>query len=185
MDGSVSYLSHDIDPLKDLTSAFGNFCVTGNHEYYSGVEHWIEKFDDLGLITLVNEHRLIKRGDGRLLVAGVTDLRGERFNRLHRSDPFKAVDGAPPSDLKILLAHQPKSIFGAAEAGFDLQISGHTHGGQFFPWTCFVFLAQPFDVGLHQYQNTKLYVSGGTGYWGPPLRVGSPSEITLIEFVSV
>lgn len=184
VDGSVSHLSHDVDPLKHLRSTFGNFFVTGNHEYYSGVDHWVNKIKELGFTTLMNEHHLIQRGEGRLLLAGVTDFRGGRFSHSHKSDPTRAIDGAAPSDLKVLLAHQPKSIFGAAEAGFDLQISGHTHGGQFFPWTYFVHLAQPFDVGLHQYKNTKLYVSGGTGYWGPPVRVGSPSEITLIELIS-
>lgn len=184
VDGSVSHLSHDVDPLKNLRSTFGNFFVTGNHEYYSGVDHWVNKIRELGFTALMNENRLIHCGEGRLLLAGVTDFRGGRFGHFHRSDPTKAIDGAASSDLKVLLAHQPKSIFGAAEAGFDLQISGHTHGGQFFPWTCFVHLAQPFDVGLHQYKNTKLYVSGGTGYWGPPVRVGSPSEITLIELIS-
>jgi uncharacterized protein len=156
VDGSVSHLSHDVDPIKRLTSTFGNFFVTGNHEYYSGVEHWVKKIKKLGFTVLMNEHRLIHRGEGRLLLAGVTDFRGGRFSHFHRSDPAKAIDGTASSDLKVLLAHQPKSIFGAAEAGFDLQISGHTHGGQFFPWTCFVHLAQPFDVGLHKYKNTKL-----------------------------
>ncbi len=102
----------------------------------------------------------------------------------HRSDPLKALAGAPSVDAKILLAHQPKSIFDAAKAGFDLQISGHTHGGQFFPWNLLVGLDQPFVAGLDRYENTQIYVSRGTGYWGPPIRVGSPSEITLIKLTS-
>jgi len=141
VDGSVSHLSRDVEPLKKLRSRFGNYFVTGNHEYYSGVEHWVNKINELGFTVLVNEHRIIHRGGSRLLLAGVTDFRGGRFSPLHRSDPKKAVDNAGPSDLKILLAHQPKSIFGASAAGFDLQISGHTHGGQFFPWIFFVYLS--------------------------------------------
>lgn len=183
VDGSVSHLCHDVDPLRDLRSAYGKFFVTGNHEYYSGVDQWVDKIERLGFTALLNEHRLIQCGEARLLMGGVTDFRGGRFSRLHRSDPLRAIQDAPPSDLKILLAHQPRSIFGAAEAGFDLQLSGHTHGGQFFPWTCFVFLVQPFVLGLHQYRDTKLYVSGGTGYWGPPMRLGASSEITLLELV--
>ena len=102
----------------------------------------------------------------------------------HQSDPYKAMKAAPMTDVKILLAHQPKNIFDAARAGYDLQISGHTHGGQFFPWNLFVGFSQPYVSGLHTHQNTRIYVSRGTGYWGPPLRVGSPSEITLIKLAS-
>jgi predicted MPP superfamily phosphohydrolase len=102
----------------------------------------------------------------------------------HRSDPKKALAGAPAADVKILLAHQPKSAFAAAKAGFDLQLSGHTHGGQFFPWNLVVPLVQPFVAGLHNLEAMKIYVSRGTGYWGPPLRLGSPSEITLVRLRS-
>ena len=131
-----------------------------------------------------NEFRMIHRGQASLLPSGVTDYRGGNFLHSHRSDPIKAIAGAPAADVKILLAHQPKSIFDAARAGFDLQISGHTHGGQFFPWNLVVGLNQPFVSGLHKYNNTHIYVSRGTGYWGPPVRVGAPSEITLIKLVS-
>ena len=102
----------------------------------------------------------------------------------HRSDPHKALKAAPAADVKILLAHQPKNIFEAARAGYDLQISGHTHGGQFFPWNLFVGFSQPYVSGLHKHANTQIYVSRGTGYWGPPMRLGSPSEITLIKLIA-
>ena len=119
-----------------------------------------------------------------MLLAGVTDYREGRILADHRSDPQKARNAATKTDIKILLAHQPKSIFAAARAGYDLQISGHTHGGQFFPWNLVVGLTQPYVSGLNKHADTQIYVSRGTGYWGPPVRVGSPSEITLLKLVS-
>jgi hypothetical protein len=184
IDGTISQLSHDVAPLKNIQSAQGNFFVTGNHEYYFGVTDWVIQIKRLGFSILLNEYHMINLGRGSLLLAGVTDYRGGNFLHSHRSDPIKAVSGAPAADVKILLAHQPKSIFDAATAGFDLQISGHTHGGQFFPWNFVVGFNQPFVSGLHKYKNTQIYVSRGTGYWGPPVRVGAPSEITLIKLIS-
>ncbi|MGD9058483.1 MAG: metallophosphoesterase [Desulfobacterales bacterium] len=184
VDGSVDQLEYDVAPLAQIRSKSGNFFVTGNHEYYSGVIEWINEVRRLGFTVLLNEHQVIARGQARLLLAGVTDYRGGNFLSTHRSDPQKALEGAPAADMKILLAHQPKNIFAAARAGYDLQISGHTHGGQFFPWNLLVGFAQPYVYGLHTHENTQIYVSRGTGYWGPPVRVGSPSEITLIELVS-
>ena len=184
VDGSVEQLGYDVAPLKQIKSIAGNFFVTGNHEYYSGVVEWIAEVKRLGFTVLNNEHLVITRGQARMLLAGVTDYRGGNFLPSHRSDPQKALKGAPPADVKILLAHQPKNIFEAAKAGYDLQISGHTHGGQFFPWNLLVGFAQPYVSGLHTHENTRIYVSRGTGYWGPPVRVGSPSEITLIQLIS-
>ncbi len=180
VDGSVQRLSGDVEPLADIRARYGRYFVTGNHEYYSGVERWVKKVDSLGFTVLLNEHRLLTLSSGRILLAGVTDYRAGSRMPGHRSDPEKALAGAPPADVKILLAHQPKSVVAAAEAGFHLQISGHTHGGQFFPWNFVVGLAQPYTAGLHRYGDMPIYISRGTGYWGPPLRVGSPSEITLI-----
>ena len=184
VDGSVDQLGYDVAPLAWIQSASGNFFVTGNHEYYSGVVEWVKEVRRLGFTVLLNEHQMLTRGRAKLLLAGVTDYRGGNFLPSHRSDPQKALNGAPAADVKILLAHQPKNIFAAARAGYDLQISGHTHGGQFFPWNLLVGFAQPYVYGLHRHENTQIYVSRGTGYWGPPVRVGSPSEITLIELVS-
>jgi predicted MPP superfamily phosphohydrolase len=184
VDGSVAQLGFDVAPLKQINSVSGNFFVTGNHEYYSGVIEWIEEVKRLGFTVLLNEHLVISRGQARMVLAGVTDYRGGNFLTSHRSDPQKSLNGAPPADVKILLAHQPKNIFDAAKAGYDLQISGHTHGGQFFPWNLLVGFSQPYVSGLHTHQNTRIYVSRGTGYWGPPLRVGSPSEITLIKLIA-
>lgn len=184
VDGTVRQLSSDVAPLAGLRSNEGNFFVTGNHEYYSGVLPWVEKIRTLGFTVLLNEHRVLKRGRGLILLGGVTDYRGGNFMPSHRSDPQEAIAGGPPVDVKILLAHQPRSIMAAARAGFDLQISGHTHGGQFFPWNFFVGLTQPFIAGLHRFQNTQIYVSRGTGYWGPPIRLGAPPEITLIRLAA-
>ncbi len=181
VDGTVPGLRNDIAPLRDLAAAQGVFYVTGNHEYYSsgGAEPWVEEMDRLGLNVLLNDHKIIQRNQSQLLMAGVTDFRGGNFIPSHKSDPVKALGNKKDSDVKILLAHQPKSIFASAGLGFDLQISGHTHGGQYFPWNFLVTLDQPYISGLHQHQNTWIYVNRGTGYWGPPVRIGIPSEVTL------
>ncbi len=179
-DGRVAVYHNDVAPLKDLSAPYGSYFVTGNHEYYSGVEAWLTKIEQLGLIILLNDHRIIKHGKGRVLMAGVTDYNAGRFLTDHASNPYMALSGAPASNLKILLAHQPRSIFASAKAGFDLQISGHTHGGQYYPWNFLIGLQQPYVVGLHQHEKTWIYVSRGTGYWGPPIRLGIPSEVTVI-----
>ncbi len=179
-DGSVDNLRNDVAPLMDLSAPYGSYFVTGNHEYYAGAEAWVEEINRLGLTVLLNEHQIIQHGTGRILMAGVPDYNAGQFLRNHDSKPDIALAGAPSSHVKILLAHQPRSIFVSAKAGFDFQISGHTHGGQFFPWNYLVGLQQPYVVGLHQYEKTWIYVSRGTGYWGPPLRLGAPSEVTEI-----
>ena len=185
VDGTVEQIGYDVAPLKQIRSTLGNYFVTGNHEYYSGVMEWIPQIEQLGFSVLLNEHRIITRGRAGILLAGVTDYSGGNFFASHRSDPQKALQAAPEKIIKILLAHQPKSIFEAARAGYDFQISGHTHGGQFFPWNFIIGLLQPYVAGLHTYKNTQIYVSRGTGYWGPPVRLGSPSEITLIKLLPV
>jgi hypothetical protein len=179
-DGPVKELKNDVSPLKELHSSYGSFFVTGNHEYYGQMEAWLEEVDRLGLRVLLNQHKIIDKGKGRIILAGVTDYNAGQFLKAHVSDPQKALFSAPASHLKILLAHQPRSIFASAALGFDLQISGHTHGGQFFPGQYFVRLQQPYLQGLVRHEKTWLYVSRGTGYWGPPIRIGAPSEITLI-----
>ncbi len=180
-DGTVSVLREDVAPLRGLSAPHGKYYITGNHEYYSGVLAWLAEGERLGFKTLINEHVLLTHAGETLLLAGVTDYSGGRFLASHRSDPRKALAGFSGSAPKILLAHQPRSIFAAAELGYDLQISGHTHGGQFYPWNAVVSCFQPFIKGLHRHDSTWIYVSRGTGYWGPPLRLGIPSEITLIR----
>jgi uncharacterized protein len=184
VDGRVADLSGDTAPLARLTAKHGAFFVTGNHEYYAGEREWTAEFQRLGLRVLMNEHVVIEREGARIVLAGVADFGAHHFNPRHRSDPAEAVRDAPEdASVRILLAHQPRSAFAAVAAGFDLQLSGHTHGGQFWPWNYFVPLQQPFTAGLHRLRQLWVYVSRGTGYWGPPKRFGSPSEITRLRLI--
>ncbi len=183
VDGSVAQLRTHVAPLGGLTSRHGTYFVTGNHEYYSGVTAWVAELRRLGVKVLLNEHVVLRHNDGALVVAGVTDHSGHHFDESHRSDPAASIATAPDHVVRILLAHQPKSAAAAARAGFQLQLSGHTHGGQFWPWNFFVRLQQPFTAGLHRLQSLWVYTSRGTGYWGPPKRFGAPSEITRLRLV--
>ncbi|OON63308.1 serine/threonine protein phosphatase [Massilia sp. KIM] len=184
VDGSVHRLAPHTQPLARLAARDGVFFVTGNHEYYSGAEEWIAELKRLGLTVLLNQHVLRRRGQAQLMIAGVADYTAHLFNPAHRSDPRAAAAGAPPDvAVRVLLAHQPRSAQAAAEAGYHLQLSGHTHGGQFFPWNLFVPLQQPFVAGLKRVREMWVYTSRGTGYWGPPKRFGAPSEITLLRLV--
>jgi uncharacterized protein len=181
VDGSVPQLSAHTAPLADLTARHGAYFVTGNHEYYSGEAAWTEEIRRLGLRVLKNEHVVLRHNGALLVLAGVTDISAHHFDPSERSDPAAALRGAPANaGAKILLAHQPSSAPAAASAGFDLQISGHTHGGQFWPWNLFIHFFQPFTSGLHRLKDLWVYVNRGTGYWGPPNRFGVPSEITRI-----
>ena len=185
VDGSVAELAPHVAPLAGLRAREGSFFVTGNHEYYSGAAAWVRELRRLGLAVLMNEHVVVRRGDAALVVAGVTDFSAGHFDRAQASDPVAALAGSPPGALRLLLAHQPRSAEAAEAAGFDLQLSGHTHGGQFWPWNFFVRLQQPFTAGLHRWRRMWVYTSRGTGYWGPPKRFGAPSEITLLRLVTV
>jgi uncharacterized protein len=183
-DGSVRDLSRHTEPLSRLTARHGAFFVTGNHEYYSGAGAWVNEVRRLGLAVLMNEHVVLRHDDASVVVAGVTDYSAGYFDPSQRSDPAAAMTGAPgDAGVRLLLAHQPRSAFAAAQAGFDLQLSGHTHGGQIFPWTFLVRLQQPFTAGLHRLGRLSVYISRGTGYWGPPTRLGAPSEITYLRLV--
>ena len=183
VDGNVHELSRHVAPLAGLRSRHGTFFVTGNHEYYSGVTPWLKYLPTLGVRVLMNEHVILLHRQAPLVLAGVADFSAAGFVTAHRSDVAAAVTGAPRAAVKILLAHQPRTAPEAEAAGFDLQISGHTHGGQFLPWNFFVRFQQPFTAGLHRVKHMWIYVSRGTGYWGPPKRFGSPSEITLLRLV--
>ena len=185
VDGSVAELAQHVAPLAGLTSRHGTFFVTGNHEYYSGAAAWIAELQRLGVRVLMNQHVMLRHGAGAVLVAGVADYSAHHFDPAQRSDPAAAIAGAPDdAGVKVLLAHQPRSATAAAAAGFDLQLSGHTHGGQFLPWNFFVRFQQPFTAGLHRLANLWVYTSRGTGYWGPPKRFGAPSEITRLRLVA-
>jgi predicted MPP superfamily phosphohydrolase len=184
VDGSVHELAQHTQPMARLSARHGVYFVTGNHEYYSGVKPWIEELRRLGLRVLVNEHVVLQHQGVDLVVAGVTDYSAHHYDPAHRSDPHAAIAGAPAgAAVKVLLAHQPRSAAAAEAAGYHLQLSGHTHGGQFFPWNFFVRLQQPFTAGLHRLGSLWVYTSRGTGYWGPPKRLFAPSEITRLTLV--
>jgi hypothetical protein len=180
VDSSVHRLLPEVRILQHLKATHGVFFVTGNHEYYSGATPWITALKEMGLDVLMNEHRIIAHNGAELVVAGVPDLRGGRFDPSHEPDPGRAVADAPDGLVRILFAHQPVMADQVQQYGYDLMIAGHTHGGQFFPGTLLVHLFQPYVAGLHTIGEMLLYVSRGTGYWGPPLRIGAPSEITLL-----
>jgi hypothetical protein len=173
IDGSFDDLRHHVQPLRDLRARDGVFFVTGNHEYYWRFRDWQRELADLGLTVLENEHRVVR---GRLVIAGVTDPAGQK------SDAAAALARAPRNAVKLLLAHRPQAAEEASRLGVDLQLSGHTHGGQFFPFNLLIRWFQPVVRGLHRVgAKTQLYVSRGTGYWGPPSRLGVGGEITVIE----
>jgi predicted MPP superfamily phosphohydrolase len=178
VDGYVHDLREQIEPLADLRARDGVYYVTGNHEYYWRADEWVREARRLGLTFLRNEHRIIDRGGAAIVMAGITDPAGRNE---HRPDPERALAGAPPDAVKVLLAHRPQAASEACRLGVDLQLSGHTHGGQFFPFNIFIRFFQPIVAGLHRVGSTWLYVSRGTGYWGPPSRLGVHGEITLIE----
>ncbi len=183
VDGSVVKLSRHTQALADLDSSYGSFFVLGNHEYYSGADSWVAEIRSLGLTVLLNQHVVLKHNGAPLVIAGITDYSGEHFGLEHKSDPVAAIKGAPEQAIKILLAHQPRSAKAAEKFGFALQLSGHTHGGQFWPWNLFIRLQQPFTAGLGKVNNMWVYTNRGTGYWGPPKRLGIPSEITHLRLV--
>ncbi|HWI11044.1 MAG TPA: metallophosphoesterase [Burkholderiaceae bacterium] len=186
VDGSVRELGSHVAPLAGLSSRHGTFFVTGNHEYYSGAPAWVAELRRIGLRVLMNEHVVLEHAGAALLVGGVTDFHAHHYDPAQRSDPQAALAGAPThASTRVLLAHQPRSAEAAERAGFQLQLSGHTHGGQFLPWNLFVRLQQPFTAGLHRLRRMWVYTSRGTGYWGPPKRFGAPSEITRLRLVSV
>lgn len=182
VDGSVEELAEHVAPLGQLQAKDGVFFVTGNHEYYSGADAWIAHLGKLGVRVLRNEHVQIGGADGFDL-AGVDDASSHGTLTGHGPDLKKALAGRDSSRACVLLAHQPRGIELADSLGVDLQLSGHTHGGQMIPWNFLVRLQQPFIAGLHKLARVQIYVSRGTGYWGPPMRVGAPAEITEIELI--
>ncbi|GAA0411455.1 metallophosphoesterase [Microbispora corallina] len=186
VDGTVAELGGLATPLMDLHAPFGSFFVTGNHEYYTagGPQEWIEELRSFGVHPLRNERVTIGRGDASLELAGVNDLNGRASG--DGPDLDKALAGRDPSRPVVLLAHQPLQVEEAAARGVDLQLSGHTHGGQMAPFNLLVPLQQPVVAGLARFPragggDTQIYVTRGAGFWGPPVRVGAPPEITLIE----
>jgi len=184
VDGSVEQLGHLVEPLRELRARDGVFFVTGNHEYYSGADAWIAHLRTLGIRVLRNERVPIRDDAGGFDLAGVDDTSAHNFGHGHGQDVPRAMAGRDASRAVVLLAHQPKAVRDACKLGVDLQLSGHTHGGQIWPWGYAVRLDQPHVAGFHLHEGTAIYVSRGTGYWGPPMRVAAPAEITRIELVS-
>jgi hypothetical protein len=184
IDGSVEDLGSSVAPLGDIRAALGTYFVTGNHEYYSGADSWLAFLEGLGIRPLRNEHVEIRKNGSSIHVAGVDDWTAHQFGNGHGADMARAMDGRDTSKPVVLLAHQPVQFAEAREHGVDLQISGHTHGGQIFPFGFLTRLVQPFLSGLHRRGDSQIYVSSGTGYWGPPMRIAAPAEITLIELDS-
>jgi predicted MPP superfamily phosphohydrolase len=183
VDAPYSQISYNVAPLEGLTARLGKFFVTGNHEYMAeagGVDEWIRELENLGLTLLLNNHHIISQGRGKILVGGVADYYAP-IRSHHDSSPAQAIGDASNADVKILLAHQPLSVYEAAQVGFDLQLCGHTHGGMFPLCRWLRSWSQPFQAGLYKYKNTQLYVNSGTGYWGIPWRYETPPEITHLK----
>ncbi|MHB1204454.1 MAG: metallophosphoesterase [Rhodospirillaceae bacterium] len=179
-DGKAADVADEIAPLAGLRAPEGVFFVTGNHEYFWDAAAWMAMFRKLGARVLVNEHTLIRRESDAIILAGVTDYSTRSLGPPHGSDPAAALAGAPRGTARILLAHQPASYEAASAAGFDLQLSGHTHSGQYFPFNLMIRFFQRYYRGLNRHGDMWVYVNRGTGYWGPRLRAGVPSEITLL-----
>ncbi|MGE5493656.1 MAG: metallophosphoesterase [Actinomycetota bacterium] len=186
VDGSVEGLAHQVSPLADLAPKERAFLVLGNHDYYSGAAAWVAHFRRLGLRVLLNEHAEVDHGGAPVVVGGVTDPAARLFrgSQEPRPDLASAPDLGPA--FRLLLAHNPKLAPLAEKAGFDLQLSGHTHAGQFFPWTLVVrWVHAPHVAGLSRQGRLKVYVNAGTGTWGPPVRFGTEPELTLLQLVAV
>lgn len=178
VDGNTAQLLSELTPLTELTAPHGVFFVTGNHEYYSGVEQWLPEIERLNITVLNNRRTEIRRGNDSFILAGVTDHQAGRFGQEHAPDFNKALGKMTTTQKKILLAHQPRAVEKAAQYGVDLVLSGHMHGGQIWPFRYLTRLQQPYLKGLYRHKKTLLYVNQGTGYWGPPMRVGTYKEIT-------
>ncbi len=188
VDGTVGALAAHVAPLADLPGTGTSFLALGNHDYYSGAAIWTEHFEKLGIRVLLNSHAILTKGPAQVLVAGVLDPAAKLSDPALQPDPYRALafgestsSNTTPS-VRILLAHNPKIAKDAEEAGFDLQLSGHTHAGQFIPWTLVVRLVhKPHFAGLSRQGRMWVYVSAGTGTWGPPIRIGTEPELTLIR----
>ena len=182
VDGSVADLRGDVAPLADLVSEQGVFFVTGNHEYFVDTREWMRHLPTLGVDVLRNERVGLRRGAASLDLAGIDDRTAASSGVPgHGADLDAALDGRDDATPVVLLAHQPVLVDQAAAAGVDLQLSGHTHGGQLWPFDYLIRLDQPVVDGLSRVGDTQLYVTRGAGYWGPPMRVGAAPEVTVVE----
>jgi hypothetical protein len=195
VDGPLDNVHDTLLPLGDLRARDGVYVAMGNHENYADADACADEFRRLGFRVLLNEHRVVTRGLDRLVVAGVTNpqhgMHGAKYTTIQgrignlRSDAAAAIAGAPLDAPKVLLAHQPKSIADAKGLGFDLALAGHTHGGQFFPWSIGVGLIFPYSAGLYVDSGTQIYISPGVGTFGPPLRLGTTPEVAVLELTAI
>jgi uncharacterized protein len=183
VDGSVAQVGTEVAPFAELRARDGVAFVTGNHDYYSRADPWCDLVRSLGIDVLRNEHRIIERSAARFVLAGVDDHRGDPL-RGGGEDLEAALRGVPEDVPVVLLAHDPTTFRKAREhPAVDLQLSGHTHGGQIWPFVALVRLVVPFIAGVYEHGRARLYVSRGTGFWGPPMRIGAPGELTEITVV--
>jgi predicted MPP superfamily phosphohydrolase len=190
IDGPINQLGAYAAPLAELEPKGRVFFITGNHEYYAGAPAWLQRFRQMGMTVLENAHVPVEHNGVELMIAGVNDPAVRMLDPQGGADPTRAAvqaaGGRPVKQpaFKILLAHNPKVASAVSQAGFDLQLSGHTHAGQFFPWTYVVRLVHaPHHAGLSREGKMRVYVSAGTGTWGPPVRLGTVAELTLIKLV--
>ncbi|RBM13088.1 hypothetical protein DI005_32215 [Prauserella sp. PE36] len=179
VDGDVKHLAEAAAPLGDLRSTHGTFYVTGNHEYYSGYRQWLDHLPSLGVRPLRNEHVDIEHNGGTFHLAGINDHTGYQWQ--DPGDVARAVEGRDADRAVVMLAHQPRDVPGAVEHDVDLMLAGHTHGGQLSPFELAVSLQQGAVAGSYTFGDTKMYVTRGAGFWGPPVRVGAPPDITIVE----
>ena len=184
VDGSVERLREDVAPFFELSAPLGVYFVTGNHELISEADPWVAHLKASGFTVLENQGLTLTHRGASLNLAGVEDWEGSKFPPPRPPSLTKALSGLELSYPTVLLAHQPKVAKEASEMGVDLQLSGHTHGGQLTPFSWLIYLDQPYRAGLYRVGEMSLYVSEGTGYWGPPVRVGTRSELTLITLTA-
>ena len=175
-DGNIATLRDDAAPLADIRTKHGTYYIPGNHEYYWGMQTWLAEFKKLGFKAVINRGETIKTDAGQLFIAGVSDPTAARF-----AEDLPKIPERGESDVAILLAHQPIFARSAAQKNYDMMLSGHTHGGQYIPWSWVVHLVYRFASGLYRFGGMLIYVNDGTGYWGAPLRVGTRLEITILD----
>ena len=184
VDGDAERVGDELAPLADLRAARGVYFVTGNHDYYSGADAWVARVEQLGIRALRNQHVAIVHGEAAFDLVGVEDHHAHMVSGTHREDLAAALAGRDPERAAVLLAHDPLTFKRAARLGIDLQLSGHTHGGQIWPFRYLVRLSTPYVVGHYREGAAQLYVSRGTGFWGPAMRLFAPGEITEITLQS-
>jgi uncharacterized protein len=182
VDGELSELRDEVAPLADLVSEQGVYFVTGNHEYFVDTTAWLRHLPTLGVQVLRNERVPILRGGASVDLAGIDDRTAISSGVPgHGADLDTALDGRDDAVPVVLMAHQPVQVEQAAAAGVGLQLSGHTHGGQLWPFDYAVRLDQPAVQGLSRVGDTQLYVTTGAGFWGPPMRIGARPEVAVVE----